>query len=1092
MNKNKVLFKLLSLFIAVLLLLSFTFQVLGAESVNTSDNYNYKKAGSPYNKTADSAQILETMIGEKLSESERSYLVAYGNIKVEYEDGITTAKISAVLTGGSLSVSAFRYSYISESGAEIVWVPKTASLGNEEKTLVKKDDSYTAVFEGVTEESGIAQVDILYTTSVIITEKDAKALLNKAKNDIPLLEEEIALKTDEYNRALTEYNAAKEKYLKFLEEEALYRENLEKYESYIIAYRIYSEKLEAYNEYLADKEIYDAAFELRSRYEKDLLEYKKNYADYINYITAKKTYDEDLAAYNTYIEKVGKFRDRIAIINYAEIKMTDLNRSALLAINGTVVTSVLEERDSLENKLVGAPPQVITLAGEATDRLRILFKDYFSYTTEEGRYGYYLLHYNEFKESFVNLFISLDHLYKNSSVRAALYETDRDEKYRILVAQLYLIAHALSDEPIKSVPKSMVEGSKDADKYSQFTYTSSYTIDTLFKYTVSEVLYGAELLVDKNSAAPINEPFPAEVKEPILPEKVDEPIEPSYVAPPLELEVAEDPGEPPKTVEDPGEPPKTAEDPGEPPEEYVPPSEYLSLIADKDSLSTRVPDFRGNYNLKLEKTVTKKFIGQEEVNVKFYSENGTALLYETTVDLGTSVGFEGVIPTKNEDAGAAYSFGGWKNSQGELISLDSVLSDLILYPHFNATVKSYKVTFDINGEKHEQTVLYGTVPEFSGELPSVQYIGDHIYTFSGWDRDLSAIEGDSLYTAVFDRTYIAPSSQGGASVTVADGELVLDYGITMDRKLDISSALSIAEKAGGLKIVSPYLTVSFSYSQLKALSSSEGAAILIEVSESVGSYYKYNVGIFNREGNAVGEELSFEVLDRYASLPENDRLKLFSFDTEGNRRYTKYQLTEQGLSFNAISGREYTFAYEYTVNAAAGSGATVALPKPFYSVGENVEMDLYIPDNMKLVRLYYTDKNGDTVELTTSSFRMPEYDIKLVAEIEFIKYKITFVSEGYVISSSYCLKGEMPQEPETPLKPSDGVNNFEFVGWSEEVTAAEADKTYRAVFGSSPIEEAEEVNKGLTLYQKAVLTVAVVGGVLLLLIAIGIGIKLGG
>ncbi len=1079
MNK-KLSLKIFSVLLPLILLLSLLLPALAAEG-GESAKYDLAKAGSSHNKTATSADILEDILGVEISEAERSYLVYCGALSINYDDGITTAKIAAIFEDNILSVTAYPYSYTSVGGVNVTWVPKSARLGEESKSLTPEADAYKTSFEAVSPDSEITRVDVVYALDVRISEEDALTLLNKARSDIPLLEEEIEKKTDAYNTALGEYTAAKEKYLAFLEEEKKYASALEKYNEYLLNLRIYEDKLEAYNEYLADKKEYDAALELRKQYEKDIASYKEEYQLYINYLAEKKTYENSVKEYNAYIEKAEAFRAQLAVIEYATVPSVNMNRTALAAINSDLVTTVLFERDTLESNVVGAPPKVISLAGEATDMLRILLNDYFSLTTEQGRYAYYLQNYEAFRDNFVNLFISLDYLYTNPKVRAALYETERDEKYRILLAQLYLISRSLSDTPVKSVPKDMVDGSYNSDKYKQFVYTDKYTMD-IKKYTVSEVLGTSELLSDTNSAAPINGSFPAPVDEPVEPTEVKMPTEPAYVAIPPEVVEVSDPGQAPAEIENPGQAPAEVENPGQAPTEYIPPKEYTDLIAEKDKLFERAAEFSGDYILTLEKTVSKKFIDPDEVNVKFYSENGDTLLYETVIDAGTAADYEGKVPEKAEDERAFYAFAGWKNIHGERVSLSSVSSDQILYPYFEETLKEYKITFFVKNDKYELSLPYGSLPTPPEGITEVEYEGAVMRVFSGFDKEISPVTGECTYTAVYESRFVAPSSQGGADISVGEDGLVLDYGIASDRTLDISLVIDGAKREGGLTVISRYITLCFNYMQLVELGEAGGAKLNINVVGSKEGYCNYTVTVLSSDGKAVAREIGFKLLDKTLPLEANDRMRLYFCDGEGNRRYTKFSSDGDMLSFNAVQGRTYTLAYEYTVNAAAGIGAFLTADKDVYSAGETVELKLDLPNDVRLVRLYYTDQQGNETELDSFRFHMPPSDISIIAEVDYIRYKITFVSDNVVISSLICQKGQMPTVPESPVKSSDGIRKYTFIGWSEEVSAANGDKVYYAVFEASKLEKAEQPDRGMTIYQKVIICAVILVGVLILIV----------
>ncbi|WP_294476090.1 leucine-rich repeat protein, partial [uncultured Ruminococcus sp.] len=49
----------------------------------------------------------------------------------------------------------------------------------------------------------------------------------------------------------------------------------------------------------------------------------------------------------------------------------------------------------------------------------------------------------------------------------------------------------------------------------------------------------------------------------------------------------------------------------------------------------------------------------------------------------------------------------------------------------------------------DETVDYGTTPEYNGDTPTKPMDDDYIYTFSGWSPAISSVEGDIEYTAQF-------------------------------------------------------------------------------------------------------------------------------------------------------------------------------------------------------------------------------------------------------------------------------------------------------------------------------------------------------
>ena len=287
--------------LAMLLLLPFLFPFFVRADVYGSD-YDHSRPGAVNTSRMDSADLLEYILGEDIGEAERSYLVSYGDLSLHYDDGITTSLISAVYDGGELEIYAKEYSYETSDGRTVTWTPTHASLaGKLPDTQETRGGEYYATFLGASE-SGVESVSVTYSLSLDISAEDANALLNKAINDIPKIEAEIAEKTEKYETALSDYLSAKQRYDEYLTALAEYGENSRLYSEYLTAYRIYSEALDAYNEYLADLESYKASVDAYNKYLQDIDSYERNYPLYLDYLAEREEYLSELEEYNKYTD----------------------------------------------------------------------------------------------------------------------------------------------------------------------------------------------------------------------------------------------------------------------------------------------------------------------------------------------------------------------------------------------------------------------------------------------------------------------------------------------------------------------------------------------------------------------------------------------------------------------------------------------------------------------------------------------------------------------------------------------------------------------------------------------------------------------
>ena len=147
-------------------------------------------------------------------------------------------------------------------------------------------------------------------------------------------------------------------------------------------------------------------------------------------------------------------------------------------------------------------------------------------------------------------------------------------------------------------------------------------------------------------------------------------------------------------------------------------------------------------------------------------KNGEVVLQSGLVDYGIVPEYNGETPVKAGDAQHSYTFKGWDKD------LTAVKGDIEYIAQFDQTVNKYTVVFK-NGEVELQSGLveYGVVPEYKGETPVKAGDAQHSYTFKGWDKDLTAVKGDVVYTAQFDQTV------NKYTVTFKNGEVELQSGL---------------------------------------------------------------------------------------------------------------------------------------------------------------------------------------------------------------------------------------------------------------------------------------------------------------------------
>lgn len=170
-----------------------------------------------------------------------------------------------------------------------------------------------------------------------------------------------------------------------------------------------------------------------------------------------------------------------------------------------------------------------------------------------------------------------------------------------------------------------------------------------------------------------------------------------------------------------------------------------------------------------EATYTATFTAEKNsYTVQFVNEDGTVLDTQT-LRYGETPVYGGETPVKEATDEFTYTFSGWTPE------IAAVTGDTTYTAAFSAEKNSYTVKFvDADGNVlDEQTVAYGEVPVFGGETPAKAETARWNYAFSGWTPEITAVTGDTTYTAKFDATgKNGLCVEGGDTYWIENGENV--------------------------------------------------------------------------------------------------------------------------------------------------------------------------------------------------------------------------------------------------------------------------------------------------------------------------------
>lgn len=162
-------------------------------------------------------------------------------------------------------------------------------------------------------------------------------------------------------------------------------------------------------------------------------------------------------------------------------------------------------------------------------------------------------------------------------------------------------------------------------------------------------------------------------------------------------------------------------------------------------------------------------------------KNGDQAMNTVEVESGNTAAYVGLVPTKDATEQYTYVFMGWSLTDGgEAVDISTVAitENKTFYAVFAETVRSYNVTWNIDGDTTTETVAYGKTPEYKGATPTKPTVGNTSYTFMGWADSLSGkvleklptVTGEVTYYAVFDEV----TAQTTFTVTWKNGDSTLE------------------------------------------------------------------------------------------------------------------------------------------------------------------------------------------------------------------------------------------------------------------------------------------------------------------------------
>ncbi len=702
----------------------------------SGDDLRYDNGGSSaMTEQIGHLALIREITGEEPGKIEADY-IALSGVTFDYSPVLPGGLVKVRSIEDQVTVSASDYTYTAVTGAAVRWVPTTAEMDGETVTLAGGDGTWSHTFLDVDNTADHTLI-VEYEAEVVLSAALSSEIANYAyqgASDAAAAEEAYAGRVRAYEQAVTDY------------------------EAYLRRTADYQTALRKYNEYLVRAAEYEAALARRAQYEADYAEYQNEMEAYRTWGERYETYLKDLAAYEaakaemqekyavyeaenvryqTYLAEVQKAAAVLKVIDNCFISSSGGHRM-YSTLTGNTVSSVLNKRDDLI-RYGNVSPQDIDAAGDSTENLISLLGEYKALKDTHAKFDWYKKNYAAVRDNFTLLYSSLSSLYKNSVVYANIQKEGRTERYCQFLSHLYLISTCL-DDTFSTDYVTWGISNPVVTKWIGGPYTLNDMLATDPEYAMT----------DNNSADPSALEWPETVEQPVEPTLgVEKPVEPAKIPepyPPKEVPVPE----PIAPVGRPQEPAAVAA-PGTRPEPPIFSAELSAVLEEMRAGRLTRREGIGETRLKLASSVTKLIASGDFAEypvVTFLDSDRSVLRMVQIRDPGQTVDLMPTVPT---DPKYTYTFLGWITEDGRPLVLSALTEDTVALPEFRKDAVTFPVTWVLAQGTFTDRVAYGTVPA-CGYDTSKPAAGGKVFSFIGWDRQLTAVTGEVTYRAQYAET----------------------------------------------------------------------------------------------------------------------------------------------------------------------------------------------------------------------------------------------------------------------------------------------------------------------------------------------------
>ncbi len=410
-----------------------------------------------------------------------------------------------------------------------------------------------------------------------------------------------------------------------------------------------------------------------------------------------------------------------------------------------------------------------------------------------------------------------------------------------------------------------------------------------------------------------------------------------------------------------------------------------------------------------------------QYEVKFVSDG--KVMQTLVLNYGAMPSYSGSIPKRSSTDRCSYEFKGWDPQ------IDIVTKDIIYEAVFDSVMKKVYITFlNYDGKQlYRGRYEYNSVPTYPKADPTHPADAQYTYVFMGWTPQLSPVDGETTYTALYDSIPVTYNIQ----FVNYDGTLLQEgevrYGVIPEYNQLTPEHVGSEFYSYTFKGWTPALAAVTGSAVYKAQFDSTRVAYSI-------SFVNYNGELLDKHVEKVGDMPFFE-----GAVPQKQESTQWTYifagwspklhEVNGEATYT--------ATFDSIAKR-------YAVEFVNYNGVTLQSNRLSYGDMPKYEGATPIKPETDDYQYIFAGWEPQIAAVTQDIVYTAVFDsVPTGYEIKFVNY------DGILLQSGKVGLNVLPQyRGQTPVHPNSAQWSYTFKGWTPDVVPATASAIYTATFDS--------------------------------------------